>query len=154
MVTAQTASTSVFRRGIPTKVDTEKLDKVFGVPSVGVKITWQEFEKALQMNKGTYRFQTVVSTWRKQLYATHNVLLKAESGIGLYVANNSQRVNTAGTCIQSARRQIAKGGNIAAQTDDDGLSDDEKKARTYICRCAAQLQLAEATQPKPLLGVE
>lgn len=126
--------------GIPTEIDVRKLVEQFGVPKEGAKITWEELEETLEMDRSVQRFRTVTNAWRKKLFREHGLLVKAIGmGEGLEIATPSQRIDVSSRQFKHGMRRIRRASHIAISTDRGRLSEDEKRVQDHLSAVAAQM---------------
>lgn len=144
------AKDQMFFKGIPTDIDLDKLRVRFAVPAPGTIITYQEIESALGISKGSHRFKTVVCAWRRKLDREHNILMKAQVGIGLVSLDGHGRIDTASRTHVQGLKKIRKSGEIAARTGDEDLTPEEKRARDHTISVSASLILAAKTAAKTI----
>ena len=123
---------SVYFKGIPTKVDVDRLVVKYGVPEEGTEISLREIAEVLAIEELSFRFKTVVSAWRRLLFRTHNVLMVGTGERTLVCADPETRVKTAVGKITHGRKSIGRGVVIAYQTDALRLTKDSKSVRNSI----------------------
>lgn len=70
--------------GVPVKPDVDRLIEAFGIPEIGKTISYSEVADVILVPHGSYRFNTVVHAWRKQLLREHNCELLVERGAWVY----------------------------------------------------------------------
>ena len=87
-------------RGIPTKLDVDKLLEAFTQPKENDVIMWSEIEEATGLRKGQHRFKTVVNAWRTALERDFDILLYAIPGEGLAVADANTKIDLASRKIE------------------------------------------------------
>lgn len=133
-----------FFRGVPTAVDVKTLDDFFKVPAEGALIRWTEIEEVLKMQKDSYRYKTVVHTWRKKLLREHNILLVAEIGKGLTAATPDARIDWSGKKVAQGRRYIIRGSTVAATTDKTRLTESNKESMAFLIDIPKRLRLIES----------
>ncbi|MDI9389539.1 MAG: hypothetical protein QM441_09945 [Synergistota bacterium] len=138
-------------RAVPTKLDVDKLMERFGVPKGDVFIAWDELAEATGLERGTYRFQTVVSAWRRVLEQEYDTVLFAVPGQGLQVADSNTRIDLAARKVQLGERQKARWVEIAFKTDTKRLDSARRDTQARLMAAhGAFLKLHMATAPKPL----
>jgi hypothetical protein len=140
----------MFFGGIPTAPDVEKLVEKFGVPAVGLLISYAEVTAVIREEKESFRFKSITTAWRKLLYNEHNLVLKAVATQGYEVLDNKQRVTFSTGKYKHGLKHIRKSADIASRTAEDGLSNEEKRARDHIVHTSGLLQLAAATEARKL----
>lgn len=137
-------------RGIPTKPDVEELLRVIHHLKPGDRIEYEMIEKIIKKNRGTHRYGSVVSAWRRRLWIEQNIVLLAIPNEGFVVANNSERVHHAHDKKKQGLKRVFRASDIAVRTENDGLSDDERKSRDHLIKTVASLKLAVDTAAKQL----
>lgn len=143
-------SALVFSAGVPTAPDVKRLIDLFGIPSIGTTITHDQIATAISSPYRSYRYNSVVNAWRKQLYTAHNIVLKGVAGQGYEALDNSKRIILSSTKYKHSLRGIRRAAGVAAKTESTGLSSEEIRARDHIVRVDATLQLAAATAARDL----
>jgi len=144
-VNRQNANQLGYFRGIPTKIDVDRLDAKFGVPKEGDEITFAACSDALGMPETSHRFRTVVHAWRKKLFRDHN-LLSVGTGEGAFrFADPAERIDFASRKVKSGRRSVGYAVVIAHGTDARRLTADQQKTRAGLLELnAGRLRLAAA----------
>lgn len=138
-----------FFRGVPTEVDVKRLEETFGIPAEDVLIEYDSIEQALQLQKDSYRFRTVLHAWRSKLEREYNLLMVAVSGQGVKVATPDDRVTWASKKLKQGRRSIVRGSGIAATTDASRLSDSKaRELRQFLVDVPMRLRLQESLSMK------
>ena len=146
--------TCVFGGGVPTAPDVKRLIDEIGVPSEGDVVKYSVISKVIGTDRKAYRWGTVVSAWKKRLYKEHNLVLIAEENVGFRVCDPSERIDVSRRKVRSGFRAVRIGSDVAGKTDRWRLSVDEKKQQDRLSMIAAQITLAQRTQPKELPMVE
>lgn len=150
-ITATPTGTAREARAIPTKLDVDKLMTKFGVPRSDTFIAWDELAEAAGLERNTYRFQTVVSAWRRTLEQEYDTVLFAVPGQGLQVADSNTRIDLAARKVQLGERQKARWVEIAFKTDARRLDSARRDTQARLMAAhGAFLKLHMATAPKPL----
>lgn len=137
-------------KGIPTKVDVDKLIKHIGIPDVGKKILYEEINEILGIEKTNNRWFTVVTTWRKKLFRDHNVVLEAVPNQYFLCLSANERVSFASKKINTGKKIIFKGIRIAQSSDITGMDEESKKLYGHITSIPNKLRLARLTEAKDL----
>ena len=138
-------------RGIPTKLDVDKLIETFTQPKPNEVITWREIERATGLRKGEYRFQTVVNAWRTSLERNYDILLYAIPGEGLAVADPNTKIDIASRKIALGDKNKSKWVERTFKVDAETLDEARRETQTRILTIhGAMLKLAAATAPKKL----
>lgn len=144
------STTSLFLGGVPTKPDVDRLRKAFGVPAIGQLIKYDEIESVLNLLRSTFRFQTVVSAWRKALYSENNCFTQAVLRVGIVVLNPDERIQTSRHGVRRAYRLTGRAVRLAEKTDVSEASPEAKANRIHILDLGARIRLAHATKPKEI----
>lgn len=142
-------ASNLFLGGVPTKPDVEKLRKHYGVPKEGVVIRFDEMEELLAMNRRTFRFKTVLNSWRKAMDREHNVVFGPERGVGLVALPPNGRVELGAHKFRFGSRMIGRAGRIVATTDSARLTPENQRAADHITRTVSSIKLAMVTSSKP-----
>ena len=138
-------------RGIPTKLDVDKLLETFTQPKENDVIMWSEIEEATGLKKGQYRFNTVVNAWRTALERDFDILLYAIPGEGLAVADANTKIDLASRKIElndkSKKKWVERTFRVKASSLDEVRRDTQSRILTAY---GAMLKLTAATAPKRL----
>lgn len=138
-------------RGIPTKLDVDKLLETFTQPKENDVILWSEIEEATGLSKGQYRFNTVVNAWRTALERDFDILLYAIPGEGLAVADANTKIDLASRKIElndkGKKKWVERTFRVKASNLDEVRRDTQSRILTAY---GAMLKLTAATAPKRL----
>ena len=138
-------------RGIPTKLDVDKLLETFTQPKENDVIMWSEIEEATGLSKGQYRFKTVVNAWRTALERDFDILLYAIPGEGLAVADANTKIDLASRKIElndkGKKKWVERTFRVKASNLDEVRRDTQSRILTAY---GAMLKLTAATAPKRL----
>ena len=138
-------------RGIPTKLDVDKLLEIFTQPKENDVILWSEIEEATGLSKGQYRFKTVVNAWRTALERDFDILLYAIPGEGLAVADANTKIDLASRKIElndkGKKKWVERTFRVKAHELDEVRRDTQSRILTAY---GAMLKLTAATAPKRL----
>lgn len=137
---------SVFRGGIPTRPDVEKLMEEFPTSTltVGRVITYEEIAKVIGTPPRTSRFKTVTGVWRKEVEQTVNIIMGTHKGQGLVVLSDSGKLGLASDKLASATKMAARATMVATRVEVKNLSDAERETLTKIQKRAAFFAVNEA----------
>lgn len=138
-------------RGIPTKLDVDKLLETFTQPKENDVIMWSDIEKATGLKKEQYRFHTVVNAWRTTLERDFDILLYAIPGEGLAVADSNTKIDLASRKIElndkGKKKWVERTFRVKASNLDEVRRDTQSRILTAY---GAMLKLTAATAPKRL----
>lgn len=138
-------------RGIPTKLDVDKLLETFTQPKENDVIMWSEIEKATGLRREQHRFNTVVNAWRTSLERDFNILLYAIPGEGLAVADSNTKIDLASRKIElndkGKQKWVERTFRVKASQLDEVRKDTQSRILTAY---GAMLKLTAATAPKRL----
>ena len=138
-------------RGIPTKLDVDKLLETFTQPKENDVITWSEIEEATGLKRGQCRFNTVVNAWRTALERDFDILLYAIPGEGLAVADANTKIDLASRKIElndrGKKKWVERTFRVKASNLDEVRRDTQSRILTAY---GAMLKLTAATAPKRL----
>ncbi len=138
-------------RGIPTKLDVDKLLETFTQPKENDVIMWSEIEDVTGLRKGQYRFNTVVNAWRTALERDFDILLYAIPGEGLAVADANTKIDLASRKIElndkGKKKWVERTFRVKASNLDEVRRDTQSRILTAY---GAMLKLTAATAPKRL----
>jgi len=137
-----------FGRSTSTEVDA--LIKKFPALKAGDKISYEEIAKVANSEKGTSRFNAVAGAWRKRLDVEFNIVLKAISNEGFVVMANASRIGHSAKGVKHGLRKIDRSSRLAARTDDDGLTESERKIKDHLARIGASLITLSQVESKKL----
>jgi hypothetical protein len=138
----------IYRRGIPTLIDVEKLREYFGVPKIGQTITYKEIEVVISVEFNSYRWHSVIHAWRDKIEREANIIFRAIPGEGLQACSPKARIDLATRHYRGGIKKIVRAGDIAAKTERRELDDEEKKLADFLQVSGAKLSTAMALQPK------
>lgn len=133
----------IFNGGVSTEPEVNELIEKLGVPSPGAQISYAQIEAIIGAKKGSGRWSSVITSWRKRLDRQYNLLLLAVPNEGFQVMTGSERINEAGKKFKTGMKRIERAVLVVQKTDRAGLSDDEKKAADFIQNTGASLRAAE-----------
>ena len=140
---------SEYFKGIPTKIDVEKLTHCYGVPAEGTVFAFAELAESVGLVQNSHRFRTVLNAWRKQLFRDHNILLISIGQGRLKASEPDERIDWASRKVHSGRRAIGRAIVVAYQTDHKRLTDDNQKtARDIVSMNESKMRLAAGVMPK------
>jgi hypothetical protein len=140
----------IFHGGVPTIMDVENLIKQFGIPKTGTTISYDDLEACLGLERKSWRFKTVITAWRKRLIRAHNLVSEGVMNVGIEFLDDSRRVNHASRKYKGGLKKIERASCIAATTNQDQLTPEERRCCDHLQRIGAQIRLAEATAAKQL----
>lgn len=140
----------LMRCGLPTKMDVDSLLSEIGVPKPGDKIPYERIQQVIKISKDTYRWRTVVNSWRKRLFREHNIVLDSIINEGFEALNNNDRISFTAKKINSGTRMIMRAVNIAQTTDTNGLDEESLRNRNHYADIPRKLKLAFLTEPKDM----
>lgn len=134
---------NVYKGGIPTKPDVDKLIKEFP-PKAGLVVSYDEVAGCIGVEPTSNRFKTVTDRWRERVFA--------ETGLRCYTRGQAFRFLTADEALTSTGEDIARISRSAVRAriyveaiDPAQLTSDEKRSRFFIARREAAA-LVEAAQ--------
>ena len=141
----------VFRGGIPTKVDVDRLIDEFGIPKEGQVITYEELQEALpEIQYRSCRWQTVVKAWRGHLEKKHNVILGPKRGEGLVALPPEGRIDMATSKYTTGVKMTDRAAVLAIKTDRSRLTPESKRTADFLRDAGAKIRLVVATAAKEL----
>ena len=135
---------------IPTTPDVNMLCGKFDNLNEGDVVKYGEIESVIGAKRGSGRFQSVTTAWRKKLDRDSNIVLLAVPGVGFKVADPSDRVDLSSRKVKSGTRSIVKGATIASSTDRSRLTEEQRRVCDHISMAATSIQLAVRIAPKPV----
>ena len=145
------AEACVYRRGIPTEPDVNKLKEKF--PDTNLKnndiIPYQDIALIIGVAVSSSRFKTVMSVWRKYLEQTSNIILKPLKGQGYLVLSDSGKLNAAADKYKSAKKMAARAIIITTHINTSNLTQAEKDTMTKLQNNAGLMISSEAAR-RPL----
>ena len=121
-----------FFRGIPTRIDVDKLMKRFGVPKEGAVVQFEDAALEIGLDRDSCRFKTVFSAWRKELLNKHNVLMIATGAGSVKCAAPDERITWCAAKVRGGRRMIGRAIVVSHSTDTARLTEDNQKTRAGI----------------------
>lgn len=136
-------STTNFFRGLPTKIEVDKLTSIYGVPKEGERISFEEAADKLGLVAGSNRFNTVFSTWRRMLLRQYNLLSVGTGDGHIQFANPAERIQYASRKVKQGRKSVGMAILVAHGTDVKRLSASDATVRQQVLAINdAKLQLA------------
>lgn len=121
-----------FFRGIPTKIEVDKLTEVYGVPNEGDCISFKDAAAAVGLSPDGNRFRTVFRTWRRMLFRQHNMLSVGTGDGRIRFANPTERIDYATRKVKQGRKAIGLAIFVAHGTDAKRLNADNAKVREQL----------------------
>ncbi len=147
---SEETKSNLFFGGIPTAPDVDALIEEFGVPEIGVLISYSNISKVIGVPKDKNRFKSVTDAWKKRLDIKHNVIIEAIRNNGFKALSPSGRVGLGSRQIKSAVKKINNTTRILVRTDKKNLSDSEKLFTEHIILTAPKKAMDIITAPKQL----
>lgn len=139
--------------GIPTSVDTRRLDEQFAGLMDGDEITHDEIEVVIGVRRGSSRYRTVTDAWRRSLLREKNIELAAVSGVGFRCLPPAERISASVRGVQSGMRKQLRSITRSAmvRTEDEGLRRKQDLLQRYgaVLRAEASKTMQEIEPPKP-----
>lgn len=145
---ASTVKGKLFGGGLPTKIDVDELLNRFGTPQPGTLIRYGDIEEVIGVEKGTYRWGSVIAAWRRRLERDHDLILKARAGEGFDVLDAHGRVHFAADKHRSGMRAFARAASVAERTDRSELSSEERGALDFVAKIGGVVRTAVANERK------
>ena len=140
----------IFKGGIPTDVDVNKLVDRIGIPEPGTIVDYDEIKAAIGINRSENRWYSVTTAWRKKLRREYNLELKAIANEGFMVLDPAGRVDYAAGCFKSGIRRIGRSAHIAEYTDRAKLNEEDRKVCEHLQRVAGLVRVTAATEARRL----
>ena len=141
----------VFRGGIPTKIDVDRLVDRFGLPTEGQVITFEDLQDALpDIEFRSNRWQTVIAAWRSHLEKKHNTILGSKRGEGLVALPPEGRIDLATGKYSTGIKMTDRAAALAIKTDRARLTPESKRTADFLRNAGAQIRLVVATAAKEL----
>ena len=140
----------MFQKGVPTGADVKKLMDAFGIPAQGTLIPYTEIESVINEEKGSYRWGSVISAWRRLLECTHNVILKAETRKGYKALTDKERVHFCADGHKQGLKKIVVAGDRASRTNRKHLTEEERRAADYLEQVAGTIKVTAATEVRKI----
>jgi len=141
---------SLFFGGIPTAPDVDALIDKFGVPKIGVLISYSDVTTVINVPKNKSRFKTVTGAWRKHLYVEYNILIAAIMNEGFMAMSPSERITFGSKGMKRKVRGMNKIIDILGATPKGDLSKDELVAQDHWTLQGKKSVMALITAPKQL----
>jgi hypothetical protein len=140
----------IFSAGVPTGPDVDRLIAKFGTPEEGTVVTYPEIAEVLGVERGSCRWGSVVTAWKKKLKRESNIVLRAVTNVGFECLDPHKRVDHVGSKYKGGLRAIKKAADIAITTRPEPLTQREQRARDHVIMAGAAIQLAAATEAKKI----
>ena len=145
---------NTFGAGIPTSLDVEKLMTRFGVPDPGDVLPYGEIEHEIKQERGSYRWGSVISAWRKKLEREYNIILEAVPNKGYKALDGAGRVDLAGRTYKGGLRRVTRAATVAVKTDRSTLTDEQKRVVDHIQDAGAKLRMLAAQEARKIKWAE
>jgi hypothetical protein len=94
--------------GLSAEPEVKKLIEKFGAPPPGV-ITHTDIEAVIGCTRKTSRYRTITTSWRKRLRREYLIDTEAETGIGIRILTEPERVDASAGNFRRGTRQNGKG---------------------------------------------
>lgn len=143
-------SATPFFGGIPTKIDTDKLRAVFGVPEEGKLITHEQYEAALGMKRTECRFKTVRKAWHTILQTEHRCVMGSVPDKGYVRLKPDELVQHCADKEKCGFRTINRAQGRLLLADTNRITPDNRKLYSAMTERHAAIRLAVATSAKAL----
>lgn len=144
------ANAKPFFNGVPTDPDVRKLMEHYGIPTPGTIIRHDEIETVIGSPWRSNRYRGVVEAWRRRLYRTLNVDTGAETGIGIKVLNNSDRIEASKGHLKRGTIQYRLGAQRVSTVNRLELSPIEKIQADRVQEVSTRMYMAAASELKAL----
>lgn len=138
----------VFGAGVPTEPDVNEIMRLTAPLNEGDLIEYALIERACGEPRDTHRARSVIAQLKKRVLRERNWLLVARINEGYEIADPSKRVVYSVGQVHGAKRRILKSAAIAATTDAEKLTEEQRRLRDHIRDLPGRLRLAELTAPK------
>ena len=137
---------SVFRGGMPTGPDVQKLLEEFPTSTltIGRVITYEEISRVIGVPPKTSRFRTITGVWRKEVENTVDIIMKPHKGQALVILSDSGKLDLASDKYRSATKLAARATVISARIEVKNLTTGERETLTKLQQRAAFFAVNEA----------
>lgn len=139
---------ALFKGGIPTGMDVDKLLKEFDVRP-GTQISYESIEQSLGIKRAESRFRTVTTAWRKRLFRERLIQSVAEGGYFRFLT--ADEAHDQG---RSSLRKIGRAtGRLATQVEAvnaDELTGERRDAHNLLRREAHSMLEAARKSAKSI----
>lgn len=140
----------IFSAGVPTGPDVDRLIAKFGTPEEGTIVPYPEIMAVLGVERGSSRWGSVVTAWKKKLRRESNIEIKAVVNVGFECLDPHRRIDHAGSKYKGGMRAITRAADIAMTTRPEPLTQRELRAQTHLVMAGAAIKLAAATEAKKI----
>ena len=147
---SEETKSNLFFGGIPTAPDVDALIEEFGVPEIGVLVSYSKVSEVIGVSKDKSRFKSVTGAWRKHLYAEYNVFMKAIMNDGFMAMSPSERITFGSKGMKRKVKGMNKIIDILGATPKNDLSKDELLAQNHWTLQGKKATMALITAPKQL----
>ena len=130
--------TSILSSGIPSSPDVYKLLARFKLQP-GVDIPHEEVEACIGVARGTSRYRSVTTAWRRRVEREQNLFVDSTPSKGFRVLLPTERVSHCMGKVASGARIVRKSGARAAMIPPDTLSDADRGKAMHMVKLAAQI---------------
>ena len=137
-------------RNKATNRELELLIQTFGIPVPGTVINYGDISNCIGHSKGTYRWNSIVSAWKKWLKKLHNIYTKAIMNIGIECLDSHKRIAYAGSYHVKGLRNLYESHDCAARTPRTGLNRQEKKHLDHYITVNAKMIAWSQTAAKDI----
>ncbi len=147
---SEETKSNLFFGGIPTAPDVDTLIETFGVPEIGILVSYSNVSKVIGVPKDKSRFMSVTSAWRKHLYAEYNIFMKAIMNEGFMAMSPSERITFGSKRMKSKAKGMNQLIELFGKTPKNDLSKDELLAQNHWILQGKKAVMALITAPKQL----
>ena len=135
--------TNLFFGGVPTGPDVRRLREAFPDDDMpeGRVISYDEVEEVLGRERGSSRFETVTSIWRRVFERDTGRILHRVRQEGFKVIVDREKVQLAAQKISTAGRLSRRAVVVGSAVDRKNLTADELAAHEVLSKKAAALTL-------------
>lgn len=132
MPTGGNGKGTVYFQGIPTRLDVEALEKVFGIPKDGDIIQYSAISGVIGTEWGKSRWRTVVAAWRRTLFGKYNIVMDPTFERSFIVLDPERRVGHTVKKYNVGRRFIRRAAKVALSTNRSGLSQESEHTLDHV----------------------
>lgn len=134
--------------GLPTDPEVRKLREHFGDMQKlrGTTISHEDIEKVIGVKREDNRYKTITNAWRKRIRKETGVEIRGDLaeviGIGFRVLTDGEQVTFSTDLRQRGAKRIRHSHIALANTDEEKLTDEQKRERAHGLHAAKMLHTA------------
>jgi len=134
-----------FCRGVPTDLDVRRLMDHFRTLHQGQEIPYEEVAQILGITKGTHRWASITTAWRKRVLAEQHLVIGCDPGVGYVILDDPSKADMSARKLKSGIRSCRRSVRVGALVDHSRLTPEQIERATHTNRVATAI-LSTATE--------